>query len=319
MSDGAAPVAAAPVAAAEPAAPVEGTAEPKPRTIDDDLEDVLKKHGGYKYKAAGKDKSITAAADLKRMLSRVDGTDSAASEALKIRQESDGLKAKLAGISKLPPRERIAAMEAAGVPRKLLREAIEEEILEEDAKEKQRSHLTQRERELQARLDGQDAELATYKQQQARAKQEQEQAEQVTRINEVGQRLEKVTVAALLKAKITPESSPQFIQAIAARLDRNERLGLGLDEDELADVVMQEQEQGAVGWLKGKAPPDLADVLESSGIAKPLMEEFAKRVRARQGLGTPTPIRTTSTPAKSDDETREQKIAAARTFGSRNW
>ena len=81
MEGEAAPVEAAPVEAAKDAAPVEAKAPPKPRTIDDDLEDVLKRHGGLKYKAGGKEKSITAAKDLTRYLSRVDGTEAAAPEA----------------------------------------------------------------------------------------------------------------------------------------------------------------------------------------------------------------------------------------------
>ena len=52
------PAAASAEGGEKPAAP------PRPRTIDDDLEDVLKKHGGYEY---AKGKKLDSAANLKRM------------------------------------------------------------------------------------------------------------------------------------------------------------------------------------------------------------------------------------------------------------
>ncbi len=313
----AAPAAEAPVADAAPAEKSEAVekAPPKPRTIDDDLEDVLKKHGGYKYKASGKEKSVEKAADLKRMLSKVDGLDSVASEALKKSQRADAIEAGLAGIAKLPPRERLKALEALGVPKKLLREATEEDILEEDAREKSQAHLSEREKAAQRRIDEQEAELAGFRESKQRQEQEQEESAQVARITEVGQRLERVTVAALQKAKVQPGEAPQYLEAIAKVLDRNERLGLGLDEDELAEVVVNERETSGRGWLKGKAAPDLADVLEAEGAAKGLMEEFARRIRAKRDGGTPAPQRVSQSSPQQGSQTLSEKMAAARNFG----
>ncbi len=314
MSDGAAPGGAEPASTGEPAAVTEtnvtappkqgeAAATPKPRTIDDDLEDVLKKHGGYKYKAGGKEKSVTAAADLKRMLSRVDGTDSAASEALKAKQEAEGIKSRLASLKGMKPIERAKALAELVGDERLVEEAYEEVFLSKAEKEKQAAGMTPRERELADALEKRDGELATFRRQQEQADEEQKQAEYVARVTEVGKRLEGVTVAALQKAKVAPEMAPNYIEAIAKRLDRNERLGLGLDENEIADVVMAEQETTAVGWLKGKAAPDLADVLESQGLAKSLMEEFAKRIRAKVNGGTASQVqRISGTPPPMNGE-----------------
>ncbi len=300
MSDAAPAVEAAPVEAETPteatAAPKVGetTATPKPRTIDDDLEDVLKKHGGYAYKAGGKEKKVTAAADLKRMLSRVDGTEAAASDLAKRSQKVDAIEKVAASLEKLPPKERMRQLESLGFSKKAIREAMEEEILEEDTKEKQRSHLSARERELEDAIEKQAADLAKYRQQEEKTKAEQEEQAYVARVQEVGQRLEKVTVGALQKAKITPSEAPQYIQAIADRLNRNERLGLGLDEEELADVVVQERESNGKGWLKGKDAPSMADMLDEMGLSKPLMLEFARRIKEKQN--GPTPVNVTQLP-----------------------
>mgnify|MGYP003438753978 CR=1 FL=1 len=111
---------------AEPAEGQPPAALPVPvkvRTVDDDIEDVFKKSGGLKYKAAGKEKSISSAAELKRILSRVDGTESAAQEALKAQAEAAGIKKQLASLKDMKPRERAKALAALVGDERLVREA----------------------------------------------------------------------------------------------------------------------------------------------------------------------------------------------------
>ena len=82
-----------------PVDPKAPAAEPKkPRTIDDDLEDVYKKHGGATFKAGGKERKAATWAETKRHLSRVAGTDEVATEALRVRQQEAERTAKLAGL-----------------------------------------------------------------------------------------------------------------------------------------------------------------------------------------------------------------------------
>ena len=325
-------------ASAEVAAPVETKdsqaepqekAPPKPRTIDDDLEEVLKKHGGYKYKAAGKEKAVTSAADIKRLLSRVDGTESAASEALKAKGEAESIKSTLANVAKLPPRERLAALQKAGVDPKLLREAIEEQILNEDEQAKQQAHLTPRERELEAKLKEREAELARYDQGRKEWEAEQEQNAEAERISVIGKRMGDAAGRALQKAKIAPEHVSHFLPAIADRLDRAERLGLELDEDELAESVLQEQGTLARTYYGGLDIPALSAEFEAMEMDDPdkpgaktnrlklLMRHEAAKIRARQN-GTPAPVtQRIERPAPRDSGmTVAEKIAAARNFGS---
>lgn len=288
------------------AEPVKTNEAPKPRTIDDDLGDVFKKYGGYEY---AKGKKLDSPENLKRMLGRVTGVDSAAAEALKKSQKADALEAKIAQIAKLKGSEMTAAIKSLGLDDKAVRAAFEDEILAEADREKEQQGMSERERQYARRNAEQEAELKTFKQQQEAAKKAQEQEQYVARVTEVGKRLEGVTVAALQRAKIPPESAPHFLQAIAERLDRNERLGLGLDEAELADVVLKEQEDMASGFLKSKASPDLADMLEAQGVAKPLMEEFAKRIRAKANGGAVTPIAVSNGQARPQGQTDAEKMA----------
>lgn len=325
MSEVAAPAAVetAPVETTEGAAPVVA----KPRTIDDDLEDVLKKHGGYSYKAAGKEKKVEKAADLKRLLSSRESVDSALNEALKKTQHAESITAKLTALEKLPRHERLKALEGIGINPKILREAIEDNILEEDSREKSLAQLSPRERQLQQALEERDAELATHRQTREQAEKEQEHEAHAARVNEIGQRLEKVTVGALQKLKIAPAHVPLFMEPIARALDRAERLGLELGEDELAEVVMHEQESIADRFYGGLDVASLADRLETMEVedpavpgkkttrAKLLMQEYAKRIRARQAGPVTTPTRAPIQQAQPSGTSREDKIAAARTFG----
>lgn len=290
----------------------------KPRTEDDDYNDFLKSKP-LKYKAGGKEKTITSASDLKRLLSRVDGTESAASAALKNAQEAKALKEHLASISKLDTRERLAALQAVGVDVDSLRDAWAQSVLEEDAQLKQQAQLSPEQRAFMAQKQAFEQQKAAFEQQQRQLKAQQDEDAYVQRVAEVGQRFEKVAVGALQRAKVPPEAAPMFLERIAEHLDRNERLGLELDEGEVADLVMKEQETAATGWMKAKAPPDLADILEASGLAKPLMEEFARRVRSKFSNGTPAPVygSTTSTATRTQERelTAAEKMDRLRTFG----
>ncbi len=307
MSDGAA-AAPAEAPAAEPTEGTEVVAKPegekpppKPRTIDDDLEDVFAKHKtGATYKAGGKEKAAKSWAEAKRVLSFADGANEAADRAAKQVKEADGLKAKLAAVAKLRPAERLNALKEAGIDPQVIREAVEESILDEDEKQKAQAHLSPREREYEAKLREREEELTHFRTQQEAAKREQEEAAYVERVTQTGERLNKATLGALQKAKITGEHAPRFLQAIADKLDRNERLGLGLDEDDLAEVVMKEHESLADNYYGGLGLDALSAKLEGAMMDDPdrpgvkvsrlklLMRHEAAKIRARQnGTGAP--------------------------------
>ncbi len=152
--------AAAPVEAVE--APAEGGEAPAkvaPKVEEDPL-DALLKTKPVKYKAAGKEKTITTSKDLQRLLSRVDGTDTAAAEALKVKQANDAREAKVKSLAKMPKAERLRVLEEMGIPRNVIFEAFEEDVLTSAEKEKAQAQLTPRERELQEKLEAHEARVA---------------------------------------------------------------------------------------------------------------------------------------------------------------
>lgn len=306
MSDEAAPVEPA---SAEQTAPVETKApeaEPKakPRTIDDDLEDVLKKHGGYKYKAAGKEKSITAAKDLQQMLSRVGGLDSVASEALKAKEEAAGIKAKISSLVKLKPAERIQALVDMGISKDSITEAFTEDVLASSDKEKARAHLSQRERELEDERDAVKAKLATYEQQKADWEREQEENAHVAKSSALYEKITSIAAKALQKAKIAGQHAPTFLPAIAEEIDRMERLGLDYNEDDIAETVMAERGAMARDYyagldveahleeLRGMEVPDPKDPTKKTTKLKLMLLAEAARIRA--SLAGAVPVATST-------------------------
>ncbi len=323
------PSAEAPAAVSTKNPEAEPKKETKPRTDDDDFEDLLKKKGGLKYKVAGKEKAVTSAADLRRILSKIDGTEAAAGEALRAKQEAEGIKARVNALAKMRPEERLKALAGMGIDPKHIREAFEQQIVGEDDHQKELAALTPQERAFRAEREAFEAERSEFVQQKEREREEQEQAEYVAKVQQTGERLTKATVGALQKAKIAGEHAPRFLAAIADRLDRNERLGLGLDEDELAEVVVKEHESLADSFYSGLDVPALADKLEGIAIDDPeqpgkkttrlklLMKECARRIRAQHTGGQPAPVRVVPAQSRQSDkpQTREELMDAARTFG----
>lgn len=315
--------------AAEPKEPIK--AKPvKPRTADDDFEDLLKKSGGLKYKTGGKEKTITTAADLKRVLSFADGANEAADRAAKQSKEAESKTATINALAKMRPADRLRALESLGVPKAALIEALEEDVLTDDDKRQELAKLTPEQRALRAERDAFEAERSEFVQQKEREREQQEEHEYLQKVSATGERLTKVTVGALQKAKISGEHAPRFLSAIADRLDRNERLGLELDEGELAEQVMEEHGSLADQFYSGLEIPALAERLSAIEVddpAKPgaktsrlklLMRHEAARIKAQMNGGTPPPVRVTP-PQQVQNGHREmtiaEKLAAARNFG----
>lgn len=315
MSDGAPPVVAATTAAdLSDKAPVEG-AEAKPPVEEDELEALLKKKP-VKYKAAGKEKTVTSSKDLARLLSRVDGTEAAQTDAARIKQANAEREAKVASLAKMSPRDRLAALKGMGIDPALVREAAEEEIIAEADRAASLSKLSPEERKFREERERFESERQQFERQQHEAREAQEQEAEVARITATGQRLEQVTVKALQLAKVSPDIAPMMLPRIAEVLDRNERLGLGLDEEELAIEVTKEHESMALGWLKGKSPADLHEALEASGLLKPLLLEARDRIRNKNAspFDRAPPAPTNGAPKPQGDD-RASLIRAARTFG----
>lgn len=277
-----------------PEAPAEAK-ETKPVVEVDEYEELLKKKP-IKYKAGGKEKTITSAKDLYQHLSRVSGVDAAASEALKAKQEAAALKAQKDGIKKLRGAERARAMaEFFEEDPVALREAFAEDILADDEKRQERAKLSERERQMADELEKYKSEHARMQEAYEAHEREKEEQALTARVQEVGARLEKVAVGALQKAKIAPEHAPKFLRPIADRFTRNEGLGLELDEDEVAQVVMEEHGQLADTFYSSLEVPALAERLGAQMVDDPskpgekvsklrlLMRHEAARIKAQAG------------------------------------
>lgn len=321
---------AAPVETTEPVEVREEAPKPaKPRTPDDDYDDILKKTGGLKYKAAGKEKSVTSAADLRRLLSRVDGTDSAASEALKAKAEADNIKSQVNSLAKLKPEERIRALESMGIPRKLIREAIEQDILSEDDRRQEQEKLSPRERELQSRLDAQETQLREHNQAKAEWEAKQVEDAHVAQSSAMYEKITTIAAKALQTAKIAGTHVPRFLPAIASEIDRAEGLGLEYDENDIAETVVKEHATLARDYYSGldveahaeelsaMEMPDPENPAKTTTRLKMLMRREARRLKAMQSGVQPSAPRPSNgaQPGGQRQMTAAEKLDAARTFG----
>lgn len=312
------------------AAPAATPPPPKARTSDDEFEDAIKKTGGLKYKASGKEKSVTSVADLRRLLSRVDGTDAARDEALKRTQHADGIVSKVEALKKMKPLDRARALAEIVGDERLVEEAFEDYFLSKADKEKQAAGMTPRERELADALEKRDGELASFRQRQEQTDEEQRLQAQVAKVNQISTRLGDIAGAALMKCKIDKTHAPMFLPAIARELDRSETLKLGLDEHDIAETVMKEHGSLARGYYEGLDVDAHMDELRQMQVPDPqnpgkttskwklMILKEAALIRAQRDGSAPPPTRVVNgAPQQQNgaEETREQKMAAARTFG----
>lgn len=326
--------------AAPAAAPAEGGSESaagapaapaKARTIDDDLEDVIKKHGGYEY---AKGKKLDSAQNLKRMLGRVGGVDSAAEAALKKTQEADGLKAKLSKVAELPPRERAKALEELGIPKKVWREALEEDLLAEDARYKAEQGMTERERQLAREAEDTKAELEGLRGEKTKAEAAEKERQFLAESDQMyGQMVDAATKAFDLAG--FPKGSPELVLAVmnplAERIDRAKKLGLDVDPVELAEVAIAERSKISNDWNAARPLEDLSASLEAIQTTeedphrpgqkmnrlRQLMVHEAAKIRAKVTGGNPAPAQQQRPVAQNgDSRSMADKMAAARTFGS---
>ncbi len=315
--------AAEPSESVESPAGVEGKPPPKPRTPDDDFEDVLKKAGGLKYKAGGKEKAIGSVADLRRMLSRIDGTDSAASEALKEKNAAAERKSRIDGLAKMKPLERIEALKSMGIDPALARQAFEEEILANYEKEKQQAGMSDRERQLQRQLEERDNELSTHRQQQERAAAEQKEQAFMAETTQILQHLEQTAMAGFEKAGITGADRQlvtAILPAVAEAMDRAKRLGLEMDPADIAEVATKERAKLSDDWNSARPLEDLHDSLERIEVDDPanpgkkttklklLMLHVAAKIRAQVQGGAPPAQRVAPQQAKPA-QTEAEKMA----------
>lgn len=347
VGEGAPAPAAAPAASETGGEPAEGAAaagaetdakgkppaEKKPRTIDDDIEDVFKKHGGYEY---AKGKKLDSAANLKRMLGRGSANESVTSEALKVKAAEAERKQLIEQIEAMKPGERKAALEKMGFsPKtiKAIRETFEDDILSEDERARAEAGMTERERMLARKAEEQDRELQTFRQKEEQAQAEQKEQAFMAETEGLLQELEQTAIKGLERAGITNADRPlvlALLPALAAEMGRAKALGLELDPAELAEVATKERAKLSDDWNAARPLEDLSASLEAiqtteddphrpgqklSRLRQLMLHEAAK-IRAKVTGGQPVPVRA-AVPRQNNgsSQSMSDKIAAARTFG----
>jgi hypothetical protein len=305
----------------------EPAAEPKkPRTIDDDLEDVFKKHGGAAFKAGGKERKATTWAETKRHLSRVAGTDDAATEALRVRAEAEGITSTAKKLASLPKAERIKALEKLGFKKADIYEAFEDEVLTGAQKREEQSKLTERERQLQADLEDRDARLADFTAKQEAAEAERREAAEAAEGEALYKELSGIAGQALQKAKVSAARAHEYLPAIARRMDQAKKLGLDISPDEIASEIMESRGVEAREHYTGLDVGAMADEFEAMQVDDPdapgkktskanlLKREWRRRIEARNGVQS-VPVRAAQPTNGASKQTAQDKWDAARTFG----
>lgn len=318
-------VAAPLVAKASEAEPKEKTE--KKRTIDDDLEEVFKKHGGTTYKAGGKEKKAASWAEAKRVLASRDASETVVSEALKVKQAAAAREQQIASLASMPPEKRIAALEAMGFKRDDIYDAFEHDVLSTAQKREEQAKMSERERELSAKLEEQESKLREYNEAKSQWQRQQAEEAEVAQVNALYEEISTSTAHALQKAKISAEHAPMFLEPIAKQIDRAKRLGLEIGPDELAETVMKERESVADGFYGALEIPALAERLEAISVDDPdkpgakvsrlklLMRHEAARIRSRLNGAQPVAAARIAQPQRAQAQTREELMDAARTFG----
>lgn len=323
---------AADIAPAEPApgeesnaAPAEPKAPPKPRTVDDDLEDIFKKAGGFEYT---KGKKVGSVAELKRMMGKVQETDSVATEALKVRQTQQDRDATIEKLAEMPSKERTAALKKLGFSDKAieaLKESVYDDLLGDDAKRQEEAKLSEGERRLRRELEQRDAELAQHR---TRAQQEEAQRKEQAFIEENNRLYAEVENAALEGFKLAGlqagKDSPlllTILPAIGAELDRAKRLGLELSPADIAESVTRERAKLSDDWNLGRPLEDLSASLGAMEVDDPqrpgqkttrlklLLRHEAAKLRASMTPGGQQVVATAPRAPRQEAQSVAEKMA----------
>lgn len=271
---------------AQAAAPSEARpAEVKPPSILDELDGVLKKHGGFKTKANGKEVALTDAKALERHLQRSFGAESRAEEVSKKEAEAQRVLEVLDRVRGAKSgRERAQLLASlAGDDEGAFREAAEEFLLERIERQKENEKLppeARAEREARRRAE---AELARLQQRDEEQRAQQEQAQFRRELSQTREMVTQLAVKALGDAKVSKEAAPLMMPALIQHMKKAQAAGLPLTPEEIAGEVTKAHDSMATGWLKSMEPTALLDKLTAVGLDKALARAIFERAQSQRG------------------------------------
>lgn len=254
MSEAAAP--AAPAAQPQATtAPVEGQPAPA-EAVDPYAEfDAVLKTKPLKYKAGGKERSVSSMKELLRKAEQADGLMTKA-------QEVAEREARAAAIEERNNRLRAAksAKEKVAILREFaggdFDEVAEEAVMERIEREKSMAGLSATERAARQRAEELEAKVAEYEAEKQRIEQERQQQEEEAELKGLRDSLAGTVVKALTAAKLPKEAAPDAGRRLAVLMARSSALGHELTPDELAGEAVKwagEDFRAYTGGLEGDA------------------------------------------------------------------
>lgn len=307
MSDAAAP---APAAETAPAAPTPESAPaetPKPVDPLAELDERIAK-AGLKVKVGGKERPVQSMREALRALERVGGVEARLAEVAAREQQAQAileretrLKAAKSG------RERAAILrEFAG---DAFDEAAEEAILERIEREKQMADMTPREREMAQALAEREQRLAAYEAEKQKAEELQRAQAEEAELSELRERLAGVAVKTLQAAGLSKTAAPDAGRRLAFLMSRAQKLGLDLDESDLAPKLIEHARSDTRSYLTGLKGPALLEWL-GDDVVREVTRAAVARAEGRPTASLPKPDAQPK-PRQEREETRSMSPMAA--------
>lgn len=304
MSDAAAP--AAPVAPTSTTAPVEGQPAPV-EAVDPYAEfDAVLKKAPVKYKAGGKERSVSSMKELLRKAEQADGLMTKAQEvaeretrAAAIEERNNRLKTAKSA------KEKVAILrEFAGGD---FDEVAEEAVMERIQREKSLEGLSQTERAARAEAEELRAKVAEFEAEKQKAEQERQQAEEDAELTGLRHTLAGTVVKALTAAKLPKEAAPDAARRLAVLMGRSNALGHDLTPDELAGEAVKwagEDFRAYTGGLEGDA---LIDFLGEAVVRRASKAWLNRSQTSTATRGVLPPVTTTQTQPQSGERVSAAK------------
>lgn len=312
----AAPVeAAAPTGEAAPVAPAEPKAPEAPKAVDPkaELEALLKKSGGLKVKAGGKEHTIDSMDKLLRYAQRGLPVEQSLEEVARARAELDPIKDLFLKMREGSEEEAESALERLLDSGKLDKLA-EKRLRRQFEREKSMEHLSPRERELSTQLEQERAEKARLTEQQRRIQEAQQKRAEEAQVSAIRDHMAQAVGEALKMMDLGSEKLDAIaIEWMKPVIRASLNAGMPIDPAALAEKVGPMFEQMHKYQLKtAKQKPYLSEAVQealASADDETLLKFFGTEVgkKYRQALlrrldggpKTATPAPTTSNDSTS--------------------
>lgn len=232
----AAPAAAPTAAPAEGGAPAAPAAAPKPIDPRLELESALKKAGGLKFKAGGKEVTVDSIEKLTRYAQRGLPVEESLEQVAKQRAEIEPVRALLEQLQSGDEDAAEAALEKLLDSGKLDKVA-ERRLRRQFEREKEMEQLSPREKELRAALEQERGEKKKLADAQKAAEEQRAKAMEEQQTARVRQHIEGNVIETLKSLDLPPKLAPIAVEFMKPIIRASLNAGVGLDPAVLAEKV----------------------------------------------------------------------------------